>query len=110
MSERIEAIVEEWIESHGMDDMGLDVPDLIARFKAARIAVVDLPEPDMSSGSGQVWTTRERYNGPVGDVQYRPQTGRIEIRDDYEYDYDPKDIRVDAAVLLAAFAASEASK
>ena len=41
----------------------------------------------------------------------RSKPGRIEIRDDFEYDYAPAAVAQDAAVLLAAVAAAaEAEK
>lgn len=84
-------------------------PDaLLANLTANGYVLVKLPEPDDSGDFGQVWTTDGRFKGPIGTVQYRPQSGRIEIRDDYEHDYRPADIYTDATVLLAAAKAAEA--
>ncbi|GAS95688.1 uncharacterized protein RMCC_2654 [Mycolicibacterium canariasense] len=65
-----------------------------------------LAVPDMIGAVGSVWTasSEQRFDGPIGDVQYRPDTGHIEIRDDYERDYARDDVERDALVLLAAVA------
>ncbi len=84
----------EWIS---LADVLLTLPD---------IGIVALPEPDMVGDFGQVWTTTARLGGPIGDVQYRPD-GRIEIRDDYEHDYEPSAVRIAATILLAAANAAE---
>lgn len=72
------------------------------------IAIIELPEPDMVGDFGKVWTTgaAQRFYGPIGDVQLLPD-GNVQIRDDYENDYPPSAVKVDAAVLLAAANAVE---
>lgn len=83
-----------------------EVVDLVLSLPG--IAIVELPEPDMVGDFGQVWNSgvAERFHGPIGTVQVRPD-GRVEIRDDYENDYTPDAVRIDAAVLLAAAVKAE---
>lgn len=83
---------------------------VLAALKAAGYAVVKLPAPDDVGDYGPVWETGNRhtnlpipeYGGPIGTVQFRPESGRIEVRDDYEHDYLPEAVETDALVLLAA--------
>lgn len=75
---------------------------LLEALTDAGFAVVQLPAPDDVGDYGPVWETANRCNGPVGTVQYRPEIRRIEIRDDYEHDYEPADVQTDGLVLLAA--------
>lgn len=116
--ESVDALATKWENATNMSD---GQPNIVARAFAddlrralevttltdARFVYVKLPKPDDVGPYGPVWSMQGRFNGPIGTVQYRPETGRIEIRDDYERDYAPADIARDAAVLLAAVRASE---
>jgi hypothetical protein len=84
---------------------------LSALASSAHTVAGPLPEPDLIGAFGSVWTVRDahRFDGPIGDVQYRPDTGRIEIRDDYERSYTLDDVERDALVLLAAVAVGRAA-
>lgn len=44
MSDRIETVIAGWIDGYGYDDMGMEPAELLAALKAARIAVVEVPE------------------------------------------------------------------
>jgi hypothetical protein len=85
--------------------------DVFRGLAAAGFVLVELPAPTDLGNYGAVWDAGVRnatlpvpeYGGPIGTVQYRPDTGRIEVRDDYERDYLPQAVWADAAVLLAAF-------
>ncbi|WP_396921648.1 hypothetical protein [Mycolicibacterium sp.] len=106
MTDRIETVIDEWMDAHGMDDMGLEAQDLLDRFKAARIAVVKLPEPNaahVGDGDGTEWET----GVPDGLVTAYTDPPEIFI--------DSDSLRVDqartlAAALLAAADAAEASE
>lgn len=75
---------------------------VIRGLAAAGFALVELPAPTDIGDYGPVWDTEGRYDGPIGTVQYRPEIKRIEVRDDYEHDYQPDAVWKDAAVLIAA--------
>ena len=62
---------------------------------------VQLPKPTEVTQWGPVWETTDRTFGHIGTVQYRPDIRRIEIRDDYEYQYGPDELEPDALILLA---------
>lgn len=84
--------------------------DVIRDLAAAGFVLVELPAPTDLGDYGAVWDAGQRhtnlpiveYSSPIGTVQYRPDTGRIEVRDDFERDYLPQAVWADAAVLLAA--------
>lgn len=100
-SGRIETVIDEWMDAHGMDDMGLEARDLLDRLKAARIAVVELPNGGVSSDDSSVWH--------VGNHTINHYLGGDAVIDD-RLGIDEGDARNLAAVLLAVDDAAEASR
>jgi hypothetical protein len=82
--------------------------EVIRGLASAGFALVELPTPTDIGPYGPVWESSDRPQlppgeyGGIGTVQYRPEIGRIEVRDDYENDYLPAAVWADAAVLIAA--------
>lgn len=91
MSDRSETVIDEWICARGMDYLGMDAGDLIATLKAARIALVELPEP---APSNDPEIAGEWLGGEV--MAFRD--GRMEY--DFHTIY-PKNARTIARALLA---------
>lgn len=104
----VEAVLRPYMP-RGTDPASLAI-EVIRGLASAGFALVELPVPTDLGPYGPIWDIGSRhtdlpipeYGGPVGTVQYRPEAGRIEVRDDYEHDYLPKAVWADAAVLIAA--------